>query len=161
VTAIDVERDGSAFRLSATLFAPVPQTLAWEVLTDFDHMAAFVPNLVSSRVVARDGNVLTIEQRGTAKFGLLAFAFDSARQVDLFPPHEIRSNQLSGNMRRMESLTRFAARDGGTSLTYRVDVVPGAYYPAALTERFLRHEVAEQFEAIVQEMLRRKAARGL
>ena len=159
--SVDVRRDGDVFHVHATLFAPVPRELAWEVLTDFDRMATFVPNVSASRITSRDGNRLTIEQRGIARFGPLAFAFTSERMIDLTPRSEIRSVQTHGNMRRLESLTQFSDDEGGTALVYLVEVEPGALYPAALTERFLRDEIGEQFEAIVLEMVRRKAARGL
>jgi hypothetical protein len=158
-TVVEVQREGDTFRVDATLFAPVGQEVAWDVLTDFDRMAKFVPNLQTSRVVSRDGNRVVIHQRGVARFGPLAFGFSSERLIEMTPRFEIRSIQLRGNMRRLESLTRFSAEEGGTHLVYRVEVEPGALYPAALTERFLRDEVAEQFDAIVQEMLRRDAAR--
>jgi hypothetical protein len=159
-TTVDVRRDGDAYHVEATLFAPVPQALAWEVLTDFDRMAEFVPNVTASRVLSRDGNRFTIVQRGVARFGPLAFGFESERLIETTPRSEIRSIQLRGNMRRLESVTHFAADAEGTLLSYRVEVEPGAFYPAALTERFLAHEIAEQFDAIVDEMLRRKSVRA-
>jgi len=157
---VDVQRDGETFRVDATLFAPVPLDVAWDVLTDFDGMARFVPNIAMSRVVSRDGNRVTIEQRGLARFGPLAFGFTSERLIELAPRSEIRSIQTRGNMRRLESMTRFGTEEGGTTLVYRVEVEPGALYPAALTERFLRDEIGEQFEAIVREMVRRHGARA-
>ncbi len=158
--AIDVKRDGDAFEVDTTLFAPVPLDVAWDVLTDFENMEKFVPNVSSSRIVATDGNRLTIEQRGRARFGVFSFAFDSVRRVQLTPRTQIRSTQVKGNMRRMESVTTFIPADGGTRLRYQVDVVPGALFPAALTERFLEHEIEEQFGAIVREMVRRAAAKA-
>ena len=41
-----------------------------------------------------------------------------------------------------------------------MEVIPGALFPDVLTRRFLDHEVREQFEAIVREMVRRKNAAG-
>jgi ribosome-associated toxin RatA of RatAB toxin-antitoxin module len=158
-TTVTITRDGDTFRLDAALFAPVPPDLAWEVLTDFDRMGSFVPNVTSSRVLQRDGNRLSVAQRGVARFGPLAFGFESERLIEMTPRSEIRSLQVRGNMRRMESLTRFSPVQDGTAIAYRVEVEPGAFYPAALTERFLSHEVAEQFDAIVDEMLRRNAVR--
>jgi ribosome-associated toxin RatA of RatAB toxin-antitoxin module len=153
---VDVRRAGETFSINATLFAPVPLDLAWEVLTDFEHMEQFVPNVSDSRIIARQGQRLTIAQRGVARFGPLRFPFESERVVELSPRSEIVSSQIKGNMRRLESVTRFATTEGGTQLSYRVDVEPGAWFPAALTERFLVHEIEEQFEAIVEEMIRRQ-----
>ena len=157
---IDVRRNGDAFEVDTTLFAPVPLDVAWEVLTDFENMEKFVPNVSASRILATDGNRLTIEQNGRARFGPLSFAFDSQRRVELTPRTQIRSTQLKGNMRRMESVTTFIPAEGGTRLRYQVEVVPGALFPAALTERFLEHEIEEQFGAIVREMERRAGARA-
>ena len=33
----------------------MPPALAWQVLTDFERMDTFVPNLADSRIVASDG----------------------------------------------------------------------------------------------------------
>ena len=41
---------------------------------------------------------------------------------------------------------------------YRVELLPGSDFPALIGAVFLRHEVREQLEAIVQEMLRRQGA---
>ena len=158
--AIDVQRKGDAFEVDATLFAPVPLDVAWDVLTDFENMEKFVPNVSASRIVARDGNRLTIEQSGRARYGPLSFAFDSQRLVELTPRTQIRSTQVKGNMRRMSSVTTFVPVDGGTRLRYEVDVVPGALFPALLTERFMEHEIEEQFGAIVREMARRSGAKA-
>lgn len=157
---VDVRRDADVFRIDAVLFAPVSPDLAWEVLTDFENMERFVPNVRDSRIVARDDRRLTIRQRGVARFGLLTFSFESERLVELTPRSQIRSTQTSGNMNSLQSLTRFSAHDGGTRLDYHVDVEPGALFPGALTQRFLVHEIQEQFEAIAAEMQRRSALRG-
>lgn len=156
--AVDVRvtQSGPAFVIEAALEVPVPLPLAWEVLTDFERMAAFVPNLADSRVVARDGTTLTIVQHGIARFGPLALRFASERLVTLVPPASIASTQTRGTMERVESLTTFASTDAGTRLRYHVEVVPGALYPDAITRRFLGHEVTEQFDAVVREMLRRR-----
>ena len=79
---VEVSRDGDTFRIDAALFAPVPLDLAWEVLTDFERMEQFVPNVRDSRILSRQGDRLTILQRGVARFGPLAFPFESERIVE-------------------------------------------------------------------------------
>ena len=160
VTHVDIElrQSGKTFVVDATFSAPVPPSVAWEVLTDFEHMDAFVPNLAESRIVARDGNVLTILQYGVARFGPFAVRFESERQVTLAPFATIRSTQLRGTMDKLDSITTFASEGTGTRLTYHVEAIPGALFPDVIAQRFLRHEVAEQFDAIVREMVRRHAA---
>jgi hypothetical protein len=157
---IDLRQAGRTFVVDATFSAPVPLSVAWDVLTDFEHMDAFVPNLAESRIVARDGNVLTILQYGVARFGPFAVRFESERQVTLAPFATIRSTQLRGTMDKLDSTTTFAAEGTGTRLTYHVESIPGALFPDVIARRFLRHEIAEQFDAIVRGMVRRHADVG-
>jgi hypothetical protein len=155
---IDLRQAGRTFVVDATFSAPVPPSVAWDVLTDFEHMDAFVPNLAESRIVARDGNVLTILQYGVARFGPFAMRFESERRVTLAPFTTIRSTQLRGTMDKLDSTTTFASEGTGTRLTYHVEAIPGALFPDVVARHFLRHEIAEQFDAIVREMVRRHAA---
>jgi hypothetical protein len=155
---VRIVQQGPVFVIDATLHAPVVPELAWQVLTDFERMETFVPNLADSRIVARDGPHVTILQHGIARFGPFSIRFESERVVTLAPPSSIRSVQTRGSMDKLESLTTFAPAPGGTALAYHVEAIPGALYPDVITRRFLAHEVTEQFEAIVREMVRRRDA---
>lgn len=152
---IEVAHDGETYVVNALLFAPVPIREAWAALTDFDRMSSFVPNLSESRITSRSGNQLVVEQKGVARFGVLSFAFESVREVELRPYDMVLSRNIRGNMRKLESLTRLAQADGGTRISYQVEAIPGAWFPGFVGKVFLKHEIREQFEAIVREMVRR------
>jgi carbon monoxide dehydrogenase subunit G len=139
---------------------PVPPALAWEVMTDFESMARWVPNLRSSRVLRREGPVVHVEQVGIASFGPLSFDFTMVRRLELEPPLHIAAEQVRGTLRRYRSTIRLAPHRAGTRLTYRVDLEPGLLVGAILSRDFIEHEIREQFGAIAQEMVRREAARG-
>lgn len=153
---IEVVRKGDLFTVHAFLFAPVPPRDAWAVLTDFDGMAAFVPNLSESRVTSRSGERVTIAQKGVARFGPLSYPFESVREVELFPFEAVRSHNVGGNVSRVDSTTRLVAFERGTRISYYVEVMPGFWFPGVIGEAFLKHEIREQFEAIVKEMVRRQ-----
>jgi carbon monoxide dehydrogenase subunit G len=157
---VRVTQSGRVFVIEASFEAPVPPALAWQVLTDFERMETFVPNLADSRIIVSEDQRLTILQHGIARFGPLTARFESERVVTLTPPTVIRSVQTRGTMDKLESVTTFTPSPTGTRLAYHVEVVPGALFPDVLTRHFLDHEVREQFEAIVREMVRRKNASG-
>lgn len=156
-TSISVLRQGDAFIVHATLLAPGTRRQAWEVLTDFDHMSAFLPSISESRVLRRAGNHLTVTQKGVVRFGFLGFAFESLREVVLEPEETVRSRNIGGNLRQLESLTRLSPAVGGTLVSYRVEVIPDFWIPGFLAEYLIRSEIEGQFDAIVKEMLRRRA----
>ena len=86
--------------------APVPPKIAWDVLTDFGNMEKWVPNVRESKIVSNNGNVLTIEQKGTFKFGLLSIPYTSVRKMELEPEKTILATQVQGSMRKLVSLMR-------------------------------------------------------
>jgi carbon monoxide dehydrogenase subunit G len=155
IRSIDIVQDSDRYVADIVMFAPVTASVAWEVLTDFDHMAAWVPNVRESKVVARDADTVTVEQQGVAKFGLASLPYTSLRQLQLDPQRTVRSMQIKGSMRRLESLMTLTQDGSGTRLTYHLEMVPGGLAAAVLTKDLLRHEITEQFSAIVEEMIRR------
>jgi hypothetical protein len=155
IRSIDIAQDSDAYVANVVMFAPVPVGVAWEVLTDFDHMAAWVPNVRESKVVAREADTVTVEQQGVAKFGLASFPYTSVRQLQLDPQRTVRSTQIKGSMRRLESVMTLMPDGKGTQLTYHLEMVPAGLAAAVLSKDFLKHELTEQFTAIIEEMARR------
>jgi hypothetical protein len=96
---IEVGRDGDfiTVRGSADLKADVQ--IAWEVLSNYDDLARFIPDIRSSRVLKRDAGGLVVEQKG--EFGVLFFrrAVEVTMQVSEEPPRRIVARAISGNMK--------------------------------------------------------------
>ncbi len=157
-TRVSVSRRGDVFLIDAVLVAPVTGREAWGVLTDFDAMSAFVPNLETSRVTARSGERLRVEQSGVARWGLLVHSYSLVREIEMEPMQLVRSHSLAESQTQVRSVTRFASVAEGTEIRHHIEISVDTWMPAALVEPFLRHEVREQFDAVVAEMLRRRAA---
>lgn len=153
---VHVERSRHGFSVDLQMHAPVSPSQAWAVLTDFDHMAAFVPNLKSSRVVERGENTLKVNQSGTARYGIITIDFESVRDIRLVPEREIHSHGVGGNVKHMESVMHLEPEADGTRLQYHADVEPDFWLPPLIGPSAVRHETAEQFSAILQEMARRR-----
>ena len=156
VRSIEVTREGDAYIVNAQMFAPVPQAVVWDVLTDFPNMAKWVPNVVESRIATPGDKQMTIEQKGTAKFGALSFSYTSLREIVLTPQLTILSTQVKGSMKKQQSLMTLSADTGGTKMQYRLELIPTWPASSVLSPEFLKHEIDEQFTAIVAEMVKRK-----
>ncbi len=156
---VTVVRKGELLQLDIVLVAPVTRSEAWSVMTDFDAMARYVPNLHSSRITQRTGNRLRVEQRGVAHWGPISHAFDTVRDIELTPMDAVQSRSTGGSLQRVRSETHFSDIADGTRIEHHLEFAMETWMPEFLAEAFLRHEVTEQFEALVQEMLRRRAAK--
>ena len=153
-------RDGS-YRATLKMTVPVPAPLAFEVLTDFEHMAGFVPNLSASRVLARNGGMYRVSQQGKAEYGPFSYAFESVREVDARLEGRLLSRGISGSTRHFRSELAITPQGAACRLDYRVEMTPDeGLLPGAFGVPFVRHELAEQFLALAHEMERRQALQG-
>ena len=155
VRSFDIVKNSDGYVANVVMFAPVAPDIAWNVLTDFDNMQKWVPNVRESRIAARDGNAVTVEQKGVAKFGLLSFSYTSARKMELDPRKTILSTQVAGSMRRLVSLMKVSPDGAGTRLDYKLEIEPAGIAATVMSKEFLQHEITEQFTAIVGEMVKR------
>ncbi len=148
-------RDGTYYG-SLSVLSPAPPPIIMAVLTDFDHMAEFMPGLNSSRIVVRNGDQYQVAQQGKISFGPFSMPFESLRQIEVFDGKRIVSKSLAGSTRRMQSIMQVRALEHGSQIDYRIEIEPSNWIPSALGVNFLQHELAEQFNALGREMLRRK-----
>lgn len=155
--AVVVANSGEAFIIDGTVEVPVLPRTAWDVMTDFDHMASFVGNLKSSQVVSINGNTLIVKQDGVAHFGLLSFAFASEREIRLEPMTRVVARQVSGTAKSMASEAKIVPVAEGVQIKYHAETVIDSALARAFGASFLRHEVEEQFLGMGREMLRRQA----
>src|SRR6476659_9964773 len=66
---VHVEQRGRTIVVDVAMPVEATALQAWQVMTDYDHMAKFVSNLDESKVMSRTGDTLTVFQKGTAKRG--------------------------------------------------------------------------------------------
>jgi ribosome-associated toxin RatA of RatAB toxin-antitoxin module len=144
-------------RARATLAAPAP--LVWQVLTDYETLPRFIPGISKSLVRARQGNHLTIEQSGEARFFVFSFPIEVTLEVLESPSEWISSRAVSGNVRRMNGRYELTPDSrGSVQLRYSGLIEPAFDLPPLIGAAALRSTVEEQFTAMVAEIERRAAA---
>lgn len=157
--AFTIAREGDAFVINGTLHVPVPVEVAWDVLTDYDHMSGFVIDLQESRVLSSPSDpVLRVYQRGVTRLGPFAFDYEVEREVRLDRPRLIRSRGLRGNVKRLDMETSLEPEGAGVLLRYHAEIVPDFWVPSFLGAPLMRREAEQQFASLVAEMLRRAQA---
>ena len=156
---VDVRRENGQIRLSAIFSAPVSREVAWAVITDFERMPQFVPNLKSSRILSREGNVLRVAQQGVIPLLMLDYAYESLREIELYPQQALNSHSVGGNTGAMAARTVLDVQDLQTRIQYSAVWTPASSLIGALGLDIMREQVGLQFRAIQQEMLKRSKTR--
>ena len=134
--------------------ATVPE--AWNVMTDYDNMSKFVSNLVSSKIIGRDGNTLSVEQKGKASRGPLTISFENVREIVLTPQSQVQSRLVSGDLKASEFTTRVIDRGAFTQITNHGEFIPNMWVPPLIGPALIEAETRKQFQELRLEILRRK-----
>lgn len=152
--SIQIHDQDGTLMISVSYRVPVSPRIVWSVLTDFEHMAGFVPNLESSKVLKRSGQTLLVEQKGSVELGMLPIHYESTRQINVVAYQSIRSQTLSGDT-RLESVTVLSPAAEGTLLSYRASAATELPVPNSVVSSYLDSMLKSQFMAMGREMIRR------
>ncbi len=149
--------EGDFVSVSANADLSVEAATAWSVLTDYDHFAEFIPDIVSSRIVSRSHDGMTVEYRG--QFGFLFFRqpMHLVLHVVLDPPRRIVARSVSGDLRDLTASYEISEGAQALRLAYTARFVPAISLPPFIGLAVVRHQMQKQFAAMVKEIVRRGA----
>lgn len=150
--------EGRQRRLLASIDLPFQLDQVWQVLTDYDNLASFIPNLSQSQRLNHPQGGIRLEQIGSQCFLNVKFcARVVLDMVEVFP-QELRFSMVEGDFRQFEGQWQLAPviTQGapGTRLTYNVLIQPPRAMPAGLIERHIRHDLSQNLKAIGQQTAR-------
>jgi len=155
---VAITRHGDTFDIRVELVVDATPEEVFAVLTDYDHMARFVSNVLESQILQRDGNRIAVEQKSQLVFGLFHLEFTNVREVELLPFHKIRSRVTDGDMHGSSFTTTIAARGPTTRVDNRGSFVSTQWIPPLIGNAVLEAETRKQFQEFRIEILRRKGA---
>jgi len=153
---VDLRRSGDAIEVDVDMRIEATPDEVWAVLTDYDHMASFVSNVIASRVVRHAGDTLEVEQASRLAFGPLELTFENVREATLKRPVEIRTRLLHGDMKDSTFTTRLTAENPGTHVTNHGYFIADRWIPPVIGTSVLAAETRKQFAEFRAEILRRK-----
>jgi ribosome-associated toxin RatA of RatAB toxin-antitoxin module len=143
-------------RLAAQLRLALPPGSIWSVITDYDHLHRFIPNLASSRQLWRRDNVIALEQVGSQQF--CGLRFTARVQLELSEQPEqgrLAFRMVEGDFRRFQGLWQVGADDNSTWLLYDLTVQGKPGMPIGLIEQRLKEDLANNLRGVQREAERR------
>jgi len=147
------------------------QRVAWDTLTDYEHLNQFVPDIERSRVVARDGDRLVVEHIGAFRLLVMSMPVRLKLAVEHEPYHRVVARSEPGKVGTEEQtlvsvsssyrLVPLEASQGGVRVEYEARLQLGNTLPALVDSIFGRsiveHGLRKHFEAMPNEIERRQA----
>lgn len=146
-------------RIQVRIEVPVAIADLWRVLTDYDRLADFIPNLsISNRLPTTDGSI-RLEQVGSQCFLRFRFCARVVLAMQEFPHDRLTFQMLDGDFEQFEGTWQLEATDEQTTyLTYAVTLAPKLPMPIQLIEAQLDQSLASNLIAMRDEAIRRFAS---
>jgi uncharacterized protein YndB with AHSA1/START domain len=144
------EGDGSRMQVRAAVRINATPETVWQVLTDCDHAASFIPAVKRCRRIrsAPDNSWEIIEQE--AKYSWLMPPITCVFRTDYQPPGHIHFKRIAGDLKEEEGdwvLIDPTARKP-TLVEYDLDVDPGFWIPHVLARHSLRTVLPAALKAV-------------
>jgi hypothetical protein len=172
---LEVWRDGSIFHLQATAALAVDPRVAWDTLTDHEHLSDFIDEIERSRVVSRDANRWIVEHLGTQQILFFTLPIRVRLAVTHEPFERVHARSAPGTidgaaptLRSFEgsyTLTVVSVqRRAGVRIDYRAQFELAERLPPLIDPLFGRalvaHLARRHFDAMLREIERRQARRA-
>jgi hypothetical protein len=155
ISATVVQRPGNTWEAVLSARAALDPKAAWLVLTDFNHQAAFIPNIIVSREISAAPD-LRVEQVGEIRFmwwrirRRAVFAVQANQAAGTLDLHAVQ-----GDFRRFDQHWRLTPVVGGIQLHYEAAVAPKGWIPNWVAQSRIRKNAVASMQALLQEIRRR------
>jgi ribosome-associated toxin RatA of RatAB toxin-antitoxin module len=134
---------------TGTVAAPLPKV--WRILTGYERMSEFVPDMESCKVLSRNGNEVIIEQFGVARFLFMSKSIHLIVRATEQPMSSIDISLISGDMKHYESHWELipVPETGGTRVVYSGRLIPNFYVPGILGAKMIRGDIERMMSAVL------------
>jgi ribosome-associated toxin RatA of RatAB toxin-antitoxin module len=142
---------GKVYRVASSGTAAAAPAAVWRILTDYDGLADYMPNLTSTRVVSRNGDTVVLEQLGTARFLFFRQPIRLTVQVRERAPDRIDISLIDGDMKVYRASWELSpvAGAGGTRLVYNATIEPKFAVPGFVGTNVVRQDIARMMAAVL------------
>ncbi len=146
---LDTEKlDKRQRRITAKILLPFTQEQVWQVLTDYECLADFIPNLATSQLLEHPQGGIRLEQVGVQNALFLKF---SARVVlDMTEDFlkAIHFEMVEGDFKAFSGDWLLEPTSEGTQLTYSLFIWPKRTMPIIAIEKRLRFDLPRNLIAV-------------
>jgi carbon monoxide dehydrogenase subunit G len=156
-----VREEQGVYTVMARFLVAQPPSVALAVLTDYEQIPRFMPDVRTSSVRERGSGWAVVEQEAVSAFMMFS------KRVHLILEIEERSDALIFRDRcgrsflRYEGAWRLLQQDGQTVITYELVAEPSFDVPGFVLKRLLRRDSTQMIERLRREIAARDTLPGL
>lgn len=143
-------------QIEAKIQLPYPVETVWQVLTDYEALSEFIPNLECSQRIEHPADGIRVEQIGSQRALKMKFSARVVLDMEEQFPEALNFNMVEGDFKGFEGQWCLACCDESpqakTELTYRLKVWPKRTMPILAVEKRLAKDLPINLQAIRQRL---------
>lgn len=152
---IRIERKENAFYVDARLRVDAHHHIAWQVLTDYNNLARFVPGMQTSEIVSGPGQPLLLRQTGQSGFLVFNVPVDVTVRIDEILLEAVRFQAVAGSLSNKSGEWRLEEQGEATLLLYRASITPGFWVPTLIAAPAMARDIGRKLTGVANEIRRR------
>ena len=129
---------------------PYTSEEAWAVITDYDRLHRYMPNL-RSRTLEQTDSAVIVEQTSSKNLVDFSCTLEFIRES----AERLRFRQIAGPLRRFDGYWSVTPRRQGAHIFYNAEAEHGLRVPGMLVKAAVRPDIEKIMPAIVAELDRR------
>lgn len=154
---VSVQETNGLYSVRARFEIPQTTSVALAVLSDYEQIPRFMPDVRKSVVLERGPKRLLVEQEAISQFMMFSKKVHLLLEV-IEDGDSIRFTDTSGeSFLSYQGSWRAAAKNGGTTVTYELTARPGFDVPEFILKRLLKRDSGEMITRLRQEFAARAA----
>ena len=157
--AIAVTDTGGVYKVTATFTVPASPEAVAAVLTDYERIPEFMPDVKTSQVLERTDSGLVVEQEAAATFMMFRKRIHLVLEVSEDAGTIRFRDRCKKSFEQYEGAWRLGASGGGSTVVYELAAKPSFDVPAFVLKRLLKRDAAAMIDRLQNEIVSRAATR--
>jgi carbon monoxide dehydrogenase subunit G len=156
-TSLTVREERGVYSLVARFAVDQPPSLALAVLTDYEQIPHFMPDVRSSVVRERGAGWAVVEQEAESHLLMFSKRIHLVLQIDEQSNALIFRDRCRVSFARYDGAWRLSNEDDHTVVTYELTAEPSFDVPASILKRILRRDSGRMIASLRREIAARAA----
>ena len=151
-SAVRVAEEHGVFTVVARFHVDQPAPVVLNVLTDYEQIPRFMPDVRKSVVRERAAGRAVVEQEAQSGFMLFSKRVHLVLEIEEQPAALIFRDRCRTSFVRYEGAWRIAQEEGQTEVVYQLTAEPSFDVPGFVLQRLLRRNSTQMIEGLRREI---------
>jgi hypothetical protein len=156
--SVTVRQEHGVYRVAAAFVTPQPSGVAHDVLTDYEAIPRFMPDVQSSRIIERRAASIVVEQDAIARVLFFSKRIHLVLEVEAGPGLIRFRDRCGRSFTSYEGAWTLSDRDGHAVVTYELLARPAFDVPEFLLTRLLKRDADRMIGQLQAEIAARAAS---